>query len=85
MIREGMAKTLDISRSGMAIESKEPMEAEQRIEVHIGVGEDVVKTKGTVRNVDQTEEKKFQVGLEFDYLTEEDLNKIGMVHPEIFS
>ena len=83
VINEGMVKTIDISRTGIAIEAPLPMPPGQRIELTIGIGDDVVKTRGTVQNMNKLAEKKYQVGIQFDYLSEEDLSKIGMVYPDI--
>lgn len=80
---EGMVKTLDISRTGIAIEAKSPMQVGQKIELTIGIGEDVVRANGVVQNQKEIGERKYQVGIEFDFLTEEDLSKIGMAYPSI--
>ncbi len=84
VVSEGVAKTLDISRTGISVEAFEFMEVESKIELTIGVGADVVKTIGTIKNSKKLSEKIFHIGIEFDFLSEEDLGKIGMVYPEIF-
>ena len=83
VIDQGVAKTLDISKTGVSIASFHPMETGSRIELTIGIGRDVVKTMGTVKNNKPYDEKTHQIGIEFDFLSEEDLMKIGMVYPEI--
>ena len=83
IINEGIVKTMDISRTGVAIESKVPMEPGLRIELTIGMGDEVVKTMGTVQNQKEMSPNVYHVGIAFDFLTEEDLNKIGMVYPSI--
>jgi len=80
---QGVAKTLDISKTGVSIESFHPMEIGSRIELAIGIGADVVKTMGTVKNSKPCDERRQQIGIEFDFLSEDDLMKIGMVYPEI--
>ncbi len=42
VVNEGLVKTLDISRTGVAIASKVPMETGYRIELTIGMGDEVV-------------------------------------------
>lgn len=81
--QEGMVTTLDISRTGVAIKSSLPMENGARIELTIGIGDDVVKTRGRVKNQKELADKHYQIGIEFDFLSDEDLNRIGMVYPNI--
>ena len=80
---EGMVKTLDISRTGIAIQAQCSMQANQKIEFTVGMGVDIVKTTGIVKNVKKIDDDYYQIGIEFDFLTEEDLNKIGMIYPNI--
>ncbi len=82
-IYQGMAKTLNISRSGIALEYNVPFEKGFRIELTIGMGAEVVKTTGTIMNVAELTPGIFQIGVQFDFLTEEDLNAIAMVYPSI--
>ena len=83
VISDGMVKTLDISKTGIAISSQKPMEPGYKIELTIGLGEEVVKAHGMVKNQKSLPNKQYQIGIEFDFLTEEDLNKIGMLYPSI--
>lgn len=83
IIQEGMVKTLDISRTGIAIESKQPMEIGAKIILTIGMGDEIVRTSGTIQNQKQIADQIYHIGIEFDFLTDEDLNKIGMVYPSI--
>jgi hypothetical protein len=82
-ISQGMVITLDISKTGIAIQSKEFMEADSLIELTLGMGEDVVKANGIVKNIKKISDEEYQVGIEFKFLTEEDLNIIGMQYPSI--
>ena len=79
----GMVKAFDISRTGVAIEAPHPMENGFRIELTIGMGDEIVRAKGTVQNSKKVDEHTYHIGIEFDFLTEEDLNRIGMVYPEV--
>lgn len=84
VINQGVAKTLDISKTGVSIETFWDMQIGNRIELTMGIGADVVKAMGTIKNSKVHGKKTFQVGIEFDFLSEEDLKKIGMVYPDIF-
>ncbi len=81
---QGVAKTLDISKTGVSIETYFEPQVSRRIILTMGIGPDVVKATGTVKNCKPLDKKTYQVGIEFDFLSEEDLKKIGMVYPEIF-
>ena len=82
-IHEGMAKTINISRSGVALEYSIAMDLGSKVELTMGLGAEIVKVGGTIRNVNPIEDNKYQVGIEFDFLTEEDLNRIGMIYPDV--
>ncbi|KAA3608426.1 MAG: PilZ domain-containing protein [Calditrichaeota bacterium] len=80
---EGMATTTDISRTGIAIITTDSVETGLKIELAIGVGNEVVKTIGKVRNQKKNSDNEFQVGIEFDFLSESDLDKLSTVYPDI--
>jgi len=80
---EGMATTIDISRTGIAVITTTSIETGLKIELAIGVGNEVVKTLGKVRNQKKVSENEFQVGIEFDFLSENDLDKLSTVYPDI--
>lgn len=80
---EGMATTVDISRTGIAIRTAKSMDNGLKIELTIGVADDVVKTFGKVRNQKKHNDDEYQVGIEFDFLSEENLNKLATVYPDI--
>jgi len=83
VISEGMVKSLDISRNGIAILSNTPMETGLKIELSIGMGDDVVVAGGRIQNQKKIGDQNFQIGVEFDFLSDEDLNKIAMRYPSI--
>ena len=80
---EGMATTIDISRTGIALITSTSVEAGLKIELTIGVGDEVVKSLGKVRNQKKVSESEFQLGVEFDFLSENDLDKLSTVYPDI--
>ena len=80
---EGVATTIDISRTGIAIRSTSDMQSGLKIELAIGVGDEVVKTIGKVRNVKEITAEEFQIGIEFDFLSEDNLDKLATVYPDI--
>ena len=83
VFQEGVATIVDISRTGIAFITKVSIEAGLKIELAIGVADEVVKTNGRVRNQKQHSENEYQVGVEFDFLSEEDLDKLATIYPDI--
>lgn len=83
VIYEGLATIIDISRTGIAFLTKHPAETGLKIELTIGVADEVVKTMGRIRNQKTLTKEDFQVGVEFDFLSEDDLDKLAMVYPDI--
>ena len=80
---EGMAKTVDISRSGVAVENRTQFEVGAKIELTIALTEDLVKTEGVVRNVDQKDESTYHIGIEFTNISESEINQLAEEFPEI--
>lgn len=80
---EGMAKTVDISRSGVAVENRTQFETGAKIELTIALSEDLVKTEGVVRNVDKKDESTFHIGIEFTNISENEINQLAEEFPEI--
>lgn len=80
---EGVATVVDISRTGIAFITTVSIEAGLKIELTIGIADEVVKTIGRVRNQKKHSDTEFQVGVEFDFLSEEDLDKLATVYPDI--
>ena len=80
---EGMALTLDISRTGIGIRTDHDMEIGLKVEVVIAVGDELVKTYGHIRNVKEWDDGAQHVGIEFDFLSDDELNKLAQVYPEI--
>lgn len=82
-IFQGMARAMDISRSGVALESPMALEVGHKVEMDMGMGDEVVRVSGIIKNVVPSDDKNFHIGIEFDFLTEEDLNRIGMIYPAV--
>lgn len=80
---EGMAKTKDISQSGVAVENRTAIEVGARVELTIALTEDLVKIEGIVRNVDKAGEDQYNIGIEFAEISQEQLEHISKEFPEI--
>lgn len=83
VIHEGIVTIIDISRTGVSFSTNFPVEAGLKIELVVGVGDELVKTLGRIRNQKNMDKKSYQVGVEFDFLTDDDLDKLATVYPDI--
>lgn len=82
---EGMAKTRDISKSGVALENRTDFPVGSRVELTIALSEELVKADAVVRNSKEIGENVFLMGVEFTTLADEDFDKLRAEFPEISS
>ena len=80
---EGMAKTVNISRSGVAVENRTEFNVGAKVELTIALTEDLVKTDGIVRNVDKKDDTSYQIGIEFVNISENEIKQLAQEFPEI--
>jgi hypothetical protein len=80
---EGMAKTRDLSRTGVSVENRRPLEVGARVELTIALIEDVIKTEGVVRNVKKADDQTYYIGLEFTRISDEELEKLSKEFPNL--
>jgi c-di-GMP-binding flagellar brake protein YcgR len=80
---EGMAKTRDISRTGVSVENRRALEVGAKVELTIALIEDVIKTESVVRNVKKADEQTYYIGLEFTKISDEELEKLGKEFPNL--
>ena len=80
---EGMAKTVNISRSGVAVENRTEFDVGAKIELTIALTEDLVKTEGVVRNVDKKDESAYQIGIEFVNISDSEIKQLEEEFPDI--
>jgi hypothetical protein len=78
-----MATTVNISRSGVAVENRTQFDVGAKVELTIALSEDLVKTEGVVRNVDQKDDSTFHIGIEFTNISESEINQLAEEFPEI--
>lgn len=66
-----MARTLDISRSGIQVETREPLPVDSRLEMTIAVRDAVLSVRGRVMHVTAGPRGAHRIGVEFDALLDE--------------
>ncbi len=65
IIKQGMGRTLDVSESGILLETHFLMELQDRLSLTIGLEDDLVEMEGRVVYCNEEEDGKFKVGIEF--------------------
>jgi len=80
---EGMAKTKDISQTGVAVENRTAFEVGLKVEVTIALTENLITLEGIVRNADKITDSQYNIGVEFLNMTDDELNQISKEIPEI--
>jgi hypothetical protein len=79
----GMALSRDLSRKGVLIEERMSFPVDSKVQMHLGVGEDVVHVDGHIRHIEEVSENMFHIGIEFQQLSTETLNALSQFYPEI--
>jgi hypothetical protein len=79
----GMALSRDLSRKGVLIEERMSFPVDSKIQMHLGVGEDVVHVDGYIRHIEEVSENMFHIGIEFQQLNSETLHALSQFYPEI--
>lgn len=70
---QGMGRTLNISESGLQLETHEPIDPQYILLLSIGIEDEVVDIKGNVVYCNRGEKNMFESGIEFSSVKEEAL------------
>ena len=65
IVKQGMGRTLNISESGILLETHFPIEPEYLVVLTIGLEEDLLDIKGKPIHTRSDDDGKFEVGIEF--------------------
>ena len=65
IVKQGMGRTLNISESGILLETQFPIELEYLVIMSIGLQEDLLEIKGKPIHTRSNETGEFEVGIEF--------------------
>ncbi len=60
-----MGRTLNVSQSGILLETVFPIEEHQRLSISIGLDDDLVDIEGKVIHSGKGQEERFETGIEF--------------------
>jgi len=64
-VGQGMGRTLDVSESGIRLETHAPLEAEQFVALTIGFEDDTIQIQGQVIHVQPNPNGRFEAGINF--------------------
>lgn len=67
---QGMGRTLNVSESGILLETHTPIEPNQKISLTIGIEENMVDIKGSVIYSNQNAKGMYESGIEFFVMDE---------------
>jgi c-di-GMP-binding flagellar brake protein YcgR len=70
IVKQGMGRTLNISESGILLETHFPIEPNHTIQLTIGMEENLLDIKGNPVHVKSLDGGKYQIGIEFVDLDE---------------
>jgi len=65
LVRQGMGRTLNISQSGILLETHVPLDPEHRVSLTIGFEDNLVDIQGTAVYSKEGETGMFETGIEF--------------------
>ena len=65
VVKQGMGRTLNISESGILLETHFPIESQHVVQLTISLEEDLLDLKGKPVHVHSREEGKYEIGIQF--------------------
>jgi hypothetical protein len=65
IVKQGMGRTLNISESGILLETHFPIEFKHTVQLTIGLEDDLVDIKGKPIHAKSTEEGIYEIGIQF--------------------
>ena len=65
VIKQGMGRTLNISESGILLETHFPIESQHVVQLTISLEEDLLDLKGKPVHVNSKEAGKYEIGIQF--------------------
>ncbi|OQY05788.1 MAG: hypothetical protein B6I22_06880 [Desulfobacteraceae bacterium 4572_123] len=74
VVKQGMGRTLNVSESGILLETVFPLKKNLSLSISIGLEDDLVDIQGKVIHCRTGQKKRFETGIEFV-----DINKAALV------
>ncbi len=70
---QGMGRTLNISETGLQLETHEPIQTQYVLQISVGIEDELVEIKGKVVYTNRGESTMFETGIEFIQVKQEAL------------
>lgn len=70
-VKQAIGRTLNVSETGILLETHFPIESDQNVELTLGFEENLVNLKGKVIHLLNGETGKFEMGIQFTDIDEE--------------
>jgi PilZ domain len=70
-VKQAIGRTLNVSETGILLETHFPIESDQNVELTLGFEEDLVNLKGKVIHLLNGETGKFEMGIQFTDIDED--------------
>ena len=80
---EGMALARNISKSGVLLENRNGFENGAKVDLAIALTDELINVHGQVKNVKAINDHIFQIGIEFEGLSEDEVEKLSSEFPDI--
>ena len=65
IVKQGMGRTLNVSESGMLLETHIPVDTRHTVKVTIGLEEDIIELQGTPVHSKKNDNNLFEIGIKF--------------------
>ena len=65
IVKQGMGRTLNVSESGMLLESHIPVDTRHTVKVTIGLEEDMIELQGSPVHSNKNDNNLFEIGIKF--------------------
>ena len=75
-VKQGMCRTLNVSESGLLLETHFPIAAEHTVVLSLGLEDDLVEVKGRPVHVHSKKQGVYEVGIEFVDLDKKTLKTV---------
>ncbi len=65
IVKQGMGRTLNVSESGMLLETHIPVDTRHTVKLTIGLGEDIIELQGSPIHSKKNDNNLFEIGIKF--------------------
>lgn len=75
-VRQAIGRTLNVSESGILLETHFPIQSDQTVSLTVGIEEELVDIRGKVIHLLNGETGKFEMGIKFTDINDEGIDAI---------